>query len=250
MDRKYSVSHGGRVGGIAFVLHGENVLGRGAGLDLSIRMSLVADLHVKVSACLESSTNVQYAFFVLRLTSPDSNLVHFSPNVDNSTADLVAVLTKGLTDQAQERIEPQLIDVTALLLVDDEKPAATLPVAVVFPHWFDANLEYVVITSNGKVAGKLNVIVQGPEVFHCIKLSNLQQVILPAAALVRPEVPQLPLALQRVLYALRLTNGQSNSGFGVLFTGNLLIAVALIDVLFTNSHCSKVRKVRFNGSVW
>lgn len=175
------------------------VLGGGAALGGRVGVRLVADrhLHGEAQPLLVHPPYVRHGVPVLVVRRPHRDLVPFVADVDDGAADVVAVVVERLADQTQQRFQPEAVQVRSpLLLGERDQPASAAFVPLVLPHGLDAVLKQGVIAAGHEVAGQLDVVVEGPEIFHRVELGDEAQVGLPRFALVILEEPQRPFSAE------------------------------------------------------
>jgi len=77
---------------------------------------------------------------------PETNSVESLPDVDNNTHDLIVTfILKRLTNGSELGVEPELIDVDELLVLELVGPFAAMLVLLVLPFWSDTFLEEMVV---------------------------------------------------------------------------------------------------------
>jgi hypothetical protein len=90
---------------------------------------------------------------------PEANTVETLADVNHNTHDLAIVFVlKGLANSSKHDVQPQLVDVNGLLVLELKCPLSTVLVLWVFPFWTDAFLEKVVVGLLGKFGGRSDVI--------------------------------------------------------------------------------------------
>lgn len=108
---------------------------------------------------------------------PETNTVEALANVDYDTHDLAILLVfECLTYSGEHNVEPKLVDVDGLLVLELESPLSTVLVLRVFPFWTDTLLEEMVIRFLCKVGGRSDVVLRvllatGKLIAKCRKLT-------------------------------------------------------------------------------
>lgn len=195
--------------------HDKLVLGDGVAFGGRVRVSLVPDYQLfrQVELLLVCAPDVNDGFAVLGVGGPHSDLIPLCADVNYSAAHVAAERAEALTDDTQQRLQPEAVQLgVPLLLGQRDEPASTTLVASVFPHGHDAVPEHSVIAARRQLARRLHVVEQRPEVLHRVKLGDDPKVVLPHLALVVLVEPEHPAALQWVFDM----GVQHNDGFPVL----------------------------------
>lgn len=90
---------------------------------------------------------------------PETDTVESFANIDYDTHDLAIVLVlECLTDSGEHDVQPQLVDVDGLLVLELEGPLSTVLVLRVLPFWTDTFLEEMVIGFLRKIGGRSDVV--------------------------------------------------------------------------------------------
>merc|ERR1719500_731315 len=95
-------------------------------------------------------------------------------------------------------------------------PPSTPLVLVILPVGHYPFLEESVVTTNPKLASGLHIVVDLPEVFNGVHGGEIDLILLPAAVLVVPEIPERPGIFQRMLH---LRDVPGNPQGNVVFNG-------------------------------
>jgi len=138
---------------------------------------------------------------LLRISGPNRQFVSLGTNVDHGAADLIGIRFDNLAYQTHKGLLPILVQFAAapLLALKIQQPPATLDIAWILPHWFDAFLEKRIITAWLKVRRRLQEVVESPEILDRVARGDQLVIVLPFFGLVVLEIPHGPSVLQRVL---------------------------------------------------
>jgi len=138
---------------------------RSSGFRIAVLVRFVRDLALVASPFLDDRRNLSNGRFVFEIAGPDRNSVQFGPDVDHSTAHLVAFFAESLADQTQQDFEPQIVQIRFGVFADQEDQTPASFVSIVFPHGFDAAFEDIVVTVGRQHGRHFYVVVDSPEVF-------------------------------------------------------------------------------------
>jgi hypothetical protein len=124
---------------------------------------------LELESLLESPANLQKGVLALLLspalalftrdgttngTSPQTNTIESSSNVDNHAHDLVVfIILNVLANGGEHNVQPERVDVDGLLVLELECPFATMLVLRIFPLGSYTLLEEMVVGLEGEVGG-------------------------------------------------------------------------------------------------
>jgi hypothetical protein len=92
---------------------------------------------------------------------PETDTVEASPDVDHYTHDLVVLLIlEVLANGCEHNVQPERVNVDGLLVLELERPLATMLVLRIFPLGSYALLEEVVVGLEREIGGRGNVVLQ------------------------------------------------------------------------------------------
>jgi hypothetical protein len=93
---------------------------------------------------------------------PQTDTVEASPNVDDNAHDLVVLLIlKVLANGGEHDVEPERVDVDGLLVLELERPLASVLVLCIFPLGPYALLEEMVVGLEREVGCRSDVVLDG-----------------------------------------------------------------------------------------
>lgn len=139
-----------------------------------------------------------------RGSGPNTDTVERLTDVDNDAHHLTVLLVlQRLADSAQHGVQPELVNVDRPLLLELERPLATVLVLRILPLWPHTLLEKMVVRLEGKLGHSGDVVlfaaldrhrtgkrryceisyVDTPEFFHRLEGNDLLQQVVPVVAL-------------------------------------------------------------------
>ena len=115
--------------------------------------------HEDLLALLRRTTIAILASSLARGSRPHTNSVEALAHIDHHAHDLVIPLVlKSFTDGSELRVQPDLVDVDALLVAEGVGPFAAVLVLGIFPLGAHALLEEVVVGLEAKFGGGGDVV--------------------------------------------------------------------------------------------
>jgi hypothetical protein len=129
-------------------------------VELESSLEPLSDLHENLLALLGGAGLAAVAWDgATNCSRPETDTVESSPDINDYAHDLVVLLIlEVLANGGEHDVQPQCIDVDGLLVLELERPLATVLVLRIFPLGPYALLEQVVVRLEREVRGRGDIV--------------------------------------------------------------------------------------------